>query len=104
MMAFKWNSSWSYVFVVGFVCMSVQQTEAVIDDVIEVLKLGKDIASTLLETWDMVEQTHNGADVQLPFRNKRQKEILKRINEVSNQINRFEDDVRAFWQSFFSTI
>lgn len=82
-----------YVFIIVAVCMPVNPVDALVEDVIEVLKLGKDITSTLLETWNIVDQTHNGDDVQLPFRNKRQKEILKRINEVSEQINRFEDDV-----------
>lgn len=99
-MMYKWSGSVWFAFIVGFVCMPMHPTEAVLDDVIEVMKLGKDIASTLLETWNLVEQTHNGDDVQLPFQNKRQKEILKRINEVSGQINRFEDDVCGFFVQF----
>lgn len=69
------------------------QTEALLDDVVEVLKLGKDIVSTLLETWNLVEQTNLGGGVDLPFRKEKQKKILNRINEVSRRINTFEDDV-----------
>lgn len=90
----KWKSKLFYVFLAVTICMPIDRADAVIEDVIEVMKLGKDIASTLLETWNLVEQTHNkGGDAQLPFQNKRQKEILRRINEVSGQINRFEDNV-----------
>lgn len=67
--------------------------EALIDDVVEVLKLGKDITSTLLETWNLVEQTNLGGDVEIPFRKEKQKKILNRINEVSRRINTFEDNV-----------
>lgn len=69
------------------------QTEALIDDVVEVLKLGKDIVSTLLETWNLVEQTNLGGGVDLPFRKEKQKKILNKINEVSRKISTFEDDV-----------
>lgn len=69
------------------------QTEALIDDVVEIVKLGKDVASTLLETWNLVEQTNLGGGVELPFRKEKQKKILNRINEVSRKINTFEDDV-----------
>lgn len=69
------------------------QTVAIIDDVVEVVKLGKDIASTLLETWNLVEQTNLGGGVELPFRKEKQKKILNKINEVSRKINNFEDDV-----------
>ena len=69
------------------------QTVALIDDVVEVAKLVKDVASTLLETWNLVEQTNLGGGVELPFRKEKQKKILNKINEVSRKINNFEDDV-----------
>lgn len=72
------------------------QTEALIDDVIEVVKLGKDIVSTLLETWHLVEQTNVEGGVELPFQKGKQRKILNKINEVSRRINLFEDDVRIF--------
>lgn len=71
-------------------------TNALIDDVIEVLKLGKEIGATLYETWDIVEQRNNGDDgVEVPFRKKREKKILNRLNEVSRKISTFEDEVRT---------
>lgn len=71
------------------------QTEALLDDVIEVVKLGKDIVSTLLETWHLVEQTNVDGGVELPFpKNGKQRKILNKINEVSRQIKLFEDNVR----------
>lgn len=82
------------------VCMpgsKFHQTEALVDDVIEIVKLGKDIVSTLLETWHLVEQTNvngGGGGVELPFSKGKQRKILNKINEVSRQINLFEDDVR----------
>lgn len=85
-----------YTILVLSICMpssKYSQTVALIDDVVEVLKLGKDIASTLLETWNLVEQTNLGGGVELPFRKEKQKKILNKMNEVSRKINSFEDDV-----------
>lgn len=71
------------------------ETNALIDDAIEVLKLGKEIGMTLIETWDIVEQRNNGDDgVEVPFRKKREKKILNRLNEVSRKIAAFEDEVK----------
>lgn len=71
------------------------ETNALIDDAIEVLKLGKEIGATLFETWDIVEQRNNGdGGVEVPFRKKREKKILNRLNEVSRKIAAFEDEVQ----------
>lgn len=85
-----------HIILLTSVCMpgsKYSQTEAIIDDVVEVLKLGKDIVSTLLETWNLVEQTNLGGGVDLPFRKEKQKKILNKISEVSRKISTFEDDV-----------
>lgn len=68
-------------------------TEAVIDDIVEVLKLGKDITSTLLETWKLVDQTNLSGEAEIPFQKEKQKKILNRINEVNRRIATFESNV-----------
>lgn len=85
-----------YTILFSSICLpgsKFHQASALVEDVVEVVKLGKDIVSTLLETWNLVEQTNLGGDVELPFRNGKQKKILNRINEVSRKISTFEDDV-----------
>lgn len=83
-----------YTILFSSICLYNSKTLALIDDVVEIVKLGKDVASTLLETWNLVEQTNLGGGVELPFRKEKQKKILNRINEVSRKISTFEDDVR----------
>lgn len=91
---------WFIVHIILFasVCMpssKYHEATALIDDAIEVLKLGKEIVSTLLETWHLVEQTRDDVPggVEFPFPKGKTKKILNRINEVSRKINTFEDDV-----------
>lgn len=76
------------------------QTEALLDDVIEVVKLGKDVVSTLLETWKLVDQTSVDGGVEFPFPKSKQRKILNNINEVSREIKLFEDNVRIERESF----
>lgn len=85
-----------FTIIFSAICMpssKYHQTVALIDDVVEIVKLGKDVASTLLETWHLVEQTNLGGGVELPFRKEKQKKILNRINEVSRKISSFEANV-----------
>lgn len=83
------------VLTILLVISSAIQTNALVDDVIEVLKLGKDVTTSLLEAWDIIEQsTHNGeGDVEFPFRKTKQKKVLSRIAEVSREISKFETEV-----------
>lgn len=72
------------------------ETNALVDDVIEVLKLGKDVTTSLLEAWDVIEQQSQateGASPEFPFRKTKQKKILSRIAEVSREISHFESEV-----------
>lgn len=84
------------VLVVFLVISNAVNTNAVVDDVIEVLKLGKDVTVSLLEAWDFIEQTQ-GQDseggVEIPFRKTKQKKILNRIAQVSREISHFELEV-----------
>lgn len=93
-----------YSAVVLLVCMPASKyygAVALIDDAVEILKLGKDVVSTLLETWNLVEQTNLGGGVELPFRKEKQKKILNKIHEVSRRINYFEDNVCKFAIEFY---
>lgn len=76
----------------------VNQSTAVIgiDDVIEIIQLGKAITYSVVEVWDLVEQRSGGQGVDIPFRNQKQKKILSRVIDLSRQIDNVEMAVRAF--------
>lgn len=61
-----------------------------IDDVIEIIQLGKTITTGVVEVWDLVEQTNVGQGMDLPFRNQKQKKILSRIIDLSRKIDNVE--------------
>lgn len=66
---------------------------ALIEDVIDVIRLGKEVTSSVLETWQFVEQTNLVNEVEVPFMKQKQKKILNRMTDLSRQIALVEDKV-----------
>lgn len=70
---------------------------AIIEDVIDIIKLGKEVTEGVLETWELVDQTHLiSGGVDYPFFKKQQKKILNRMNELSRQIDYAEAEVNLY--------
>lgn len=84
------------LFVIIFTTQKYIAT-AIIEDVIDIIKLGKDVTEGVLETWELVDQTHLiSGGVDYPFYKKQQKKILNRMNELSRQIDNAEAEVIFF--------
>ncbi|XP_038122636.1 uncharacterized protein LOC6041925 isoform X1 [Culex quinquefasciatus] len=58
--------------------------------VISVLHLGKEVVSSILETWDLVEEV---GDVHLPFKRNKDEKILQKMQELSQQIAASEHQI-----------
>lgn len=71
------------------------ESDALVEDTIEVLKLGKEIVTGLLQTWKLIDQTDIG-DIQLPFLKEKQAKILSRISELGRKIDMVENQVSHF--------
>lgn len=75
------------------VLLSMKPSTALIEDVIDVIRLGKEVTSSVLETWHFVEQTNLVNEVEVPFLKQKQKKILTRMTDLSRQISLVEDKV-----------
>lgn len=75
------------------ILLSVKPSTAIIEDVIDVIRLGKEVVSSVLETWHFVEQTNLVNEVEVPFLKQKQKKILNRMTDLSRQISLVEDKV-----------
>lgn len=86
---------WSCCLLLAIVCLSgnIAPAEALVEDILDVIKLGKEVTTSLLETWDIIEQTHHGNEVDIPFYKVKEKKILARMSELSRQINLVESEV-----------
>lgn len=67
-----------------------------VEEALDIIKLGKDVTVSILETWDIIEQTHLVNEVDIPFYKKKEKKILSRMTELSRQIDMAELEVSKF--------
>lgn len=68
---------------------------AIVEDILDVLKLSKEVTSSLLETWDLIEQTHAVNEVDIPFYKVKEKKILTRMSQLQRKIDNAESEVRG---------
>lgn len=66
--------------------LTAPATFGLIEDVIDVLRLSKEVVSSIASTWNLVEQAPLTNDIDLPFLKRKEKKILNKITEVSRQI------------------
>lgn len=67
---------------------------ALIDDVIDVIHVAKELSSAVLKAWDIFESSPLSSDISLPISREKNKKILNRIKELSRQIDATEEQVR----------
>ncbi|KOB66538.1 Uncharacterized protein OBRU01_21101 [Operophtera brumata] len=68
---------------------------ALVDDVIDVLKLSKDIGEEVLSSWDILAKPFNvSSGVALPIVRRREREVLARLEVVTRAIKRVELNVK----------
>lgn len=80
-------------------CWSAVPAVALVEEALDIIKLGKEVTVSILETWEIIEQTQNGNDVDIPFYKRKEKKILSRMSELSRQIDtaEFESSATAVW-------
>lgn len=77
----------NYILNCGLVLLLTAPTAlGLIEDVIDVLRLTKEIISSVASTWNLVDQAPLTNDIDLPFLKRKEKKILNKITEVSRQI------------------
>lgn len=66
-------------------------SRALVDDVLDVIKLGKEIGEEVLNSWDVFGKPFNATGgVDLPVVRRREREILARLAQVSRSIENLE--------------
>lgn len=77
-----------YAFGAIFFLLSLHTppTNALIEDALDVLRLTKEVVSSIASTWQIVEQTPLKNEIDLPFMKRKEQKILLKMTEVSRQI------------------
>lgn len=73
---------------------------ALIDDVVDIIHVAKELSSAVLKAWDIFEASPLSSDISLPISREKNKKILNRIKELSRQIDATEEQVRL-WNSLY---
>lgn len=78
------------LFTLLTISLKPPQTEAVIEDILDILALTKDVIKTIAGTWEIVDQTGVANDIDLPFLKRKEQKIILRMAELSNEIKNTE--------------
>jgi hypothetical protein len=79
-----------------------QNVNALVEDVIDVLHLGREVIKTISSSWELADQVGVTNDIDLPFMKRKEKKILSRMAELSLEFKNAEMQVRVSWK--FPTI
>ncbi|XP_073830142.1 uncharacterized protein isoform X1 [Musca autumnalis] len=72
-------------------CGKPPPSAALIEDVLDVLHVVKEVTTAVLKAWDIVKISTSNSDIDFPLMRDKQKKVLSRLREVSNQIIKTED-------------
>ncbi|KAH8343078.1 hypothetical protein KR059_004741 [Drosophila kikkawai] len=65
--------------------------EALIEDVLDIIHVVKEVTSGVLKAWDIVQSSPLAANIDFPLMREKQKKVLQRLKEVSKQIDHTEE-------------
>ena len=74
--------------------INYEPAEALVEDVIDILHLSREVVKTISGTWELVDQTGLGNDIDLPFLKRKEQKIILRMAELSGDIRNTEKLVR----------
>lgn len=78
------------------VCHQPTPTSALIEDVLDIIHVVKEVTSGVLKAWDIVQSSPLAANIDFPLMREKQKKVLQRLKEVSRQIDQTEEQVSQF--------
>lgn len=76
-------------------CCTPTPSNALIEDVLDVLHVVKEVTTAVLKAWDIVKISTADANIDFPLMRDKQKKVLSRLREVSSQIIKTEDQVNT---------
>lgn len=68
----------------------LQSSRALVEDVIDVLYLGREVIKTISSTWELAEQAGITNDIDLPFMQRKERKIFSRMAELTQEFRNAE--------------
>lgn len=69
---------------------NIEHVNALVEDVIDVLYLGREVIKTISSTWQLADQAGVTGDIDLPFMKRKEKKILSRMAELTQEFRNAE--------------
>lgn len=80
---------WLKLFAICLVWQFVN-VNALVEDVIDVLYLSREVIKTISSTWELADQVGVTNEIELPFLKRKEKKILARMAELSQEFKNTE--------------
>lgn len=77
-------------FCILFGLQSTVNVNALVEDVIDILYLGREVVKTISTTWELVDKAGITNEIELPFLKRKDKKILSRMAELSESFKKTE--------------
>lgn len=68
-------------------------TTPLVEDVLDVIHVVNEVASTVLKAWDIVQSSPLSSSIEFPLMREKQKKVLLRLKEVNRRIDETEAKV-----------
>lgn len=68
-------------------------TAAVIEDVLDVIHVVKEVTVGILKAWDIIQQSPIAQNIEFPLMREKQRKVLQRLKDMSRQIDQTEQKV-----------
>lgn len=73
-----------------FLLLEPFSVNALIEDVIDVLYLSREVIKTISSTWELADHVGVTNDIELPFMQRKEKKILSRMAELTQEFRSIE--------------
>ena len=78
------------LFLVLHSLSNFERVNALVEDVIDVLYLGREVIKTISSTWELADQVGVTNDIDLPFMQRKEKKIFSRMAELTQEFRNAE--------------
>jgi hypothetical protein len=69
---------------------NVKRVNALVEDVIDILYLGREVIKTISSTWELADQVGVTNEIDLPFMQRKEKKIFSRMAELTQEFRNAE--------------
>lgn len=81
---------WLKLFTICLIWQQFVNVNALVEDVIDVLYLSREVIKTISSTWELADQVGVTNEIDLPFLKRKEKKILSRMAELSQEFRNTE--------------